>query len=185
MRLGQLTKGAVSGPAITAATAAAYLNVVAGAAGVAEAVSGAVAWCEKYTGAALDRVTYELRVLGAEAGQFVLLPAWYNMALAGTSATDGTSLDELLPVATLDGLDADGNVTLTVSAGYGPVALPDDVAQSILYVAALLWHGEAVGSLPPLVQAPLDNVKCVWVNYGRPKQLTSWDPATGAYRERW
>lgn len=182
MRLGELTKGTASSESVDDVDAESYLNSTL--AEVGEAVLAAVRWCERYTGAALDRAQYTLSIRAGEAGDFILLPRWHGIELSGTSATDGTELDPLVPVVTVGATAlTNGAGTLTVTAGYGNTDLPKDIRNSVLYVAAQFFDGQVPDRLPALVAAPLDSIKRTWRDYHTPREVRNFDSERGTWSE--
>ena len=177
MRLGRLTKGTVATPAVTAAEFGTYANLPSTREGLDVARMGAIHYLEKHTGRALDNATYTLTVVGAEGGEFLLLPEWEAIVLAGASATDSTALDSLLPIVTLEDAPADP-YTLTVTAG----AVSAAMKEAIMWVAATMWDGQSPAGMPPPIQTIVDDARHQWRNFRRPCQVYDWDSDKGAYR---
>lgn len=178
MRLGKLTKGAVSVPAVSLDEAADYLNAPTDAPALEGAVLGAIRLAEANTAVAFDTAVYTLDYSGFRGGESILLPEYADIVLSGTPT--GITLDAFSvenPVVTLgEGAALAG--TLAFRAG----ACPDDVKQSILYLASVDFYGKTPDKLPGLVKAPLDNASRVWSNSIRPALLASYDADTGAFR---
>ena len=176
MRLGKLTKGTVLNPAVTMMQVGMYLNVPVDTDGVDAARLGAIRYAEDYTRRALDNAMYTLKVVGAAGGEYILLPDQDVTALGSPSLTDGTALNTLDGVVTLEDTPADPYTLALTMGGVGAA-----VTQALLYLVAVYWDGEVPAILPSVYQRSLDEAKRITRNRGLPKQVFDYDPSTGLY----
>lgn len=178
MRLGKLESVEVVEPLATVADYQTYVNDVAAD---AAHLDGAVAFVVETCGQPFGLTEYSLQYTGSEGGEFLLMPPWAGLVLAGVSLGNGTTLDTLDPDNPIVTLPTNGgNGTLTIEAGNRSPAMK----QAILYVAGLMYDSEPTDKLPGPLQATLDTHKRAWRSADRPRQVFSFNPETGEYSDR-
>ena len=184
MRIGRLRKEpAATGGALTPARVAEYLRLRVGTV-VTDERQSAVAWMEKASGLALDRVTWDIDFVGSTGGEKVLLPDWF-----GIEPLDDTYVvDPITPVVVFPERNAPTDGTFQFTAGYGSADLPVDLRTATLYMAAVFHRFRGAGippgfALPDTVLGIVDSHKR-FINTVAPV-IVSFDAATGSIILPW